>query len=409
MKKRRMVSEEEFEARLASIRGAFEVPAYELYMDSASTTQMDERVCVAMEPYWMSDYANPACVHESGRKAAAAVEKARGQVAEALWCSPDEVYFTSGGTEANNWAIKGALWKQKDAGYVLVGEGEHPSVMEAAKWMVENNGYGIGIVHLKPDGQVDLDELGEFLESRNSIGLVSIQHANGETGIINPIPLIAEMCKRVGVLLHVDATQSFGKIDIRVRLLGADMVTVSAHKIHGPNGVGALYIRRGLEIENLLHGGGQEKGCRSGTVPTALIVGFGKAAELARVSVSQEMPRVEKIRKQLEAVLKDRYQVEIAGEGSYRLPTVSKVILPDVDGDLAAGVLDIMGCRLSTGTACASRKDDDSRVLRAMGVSDAKVHRAFRVSLSKLNGNSDHIVFADMLGKALVEARKRDV
>lgn len=396
-------NEERFEARVAAIRAKFEIAEPELYADNAATTKTDERVLQAMDAY-MEPAVNPASVHSAGLEGAGALEEARAKVAESVGAKTDRIYFTSGGTESNNWALKGCVLSGHTKA-VAIGAAEHPSVSEAAEWMYRALGVKMLKVLVDSNGVVLPDIVVDTIEGEG-VGLVSVQYANGETGVLNPVEDIVKACRDRDVLVHVDAVQALGKVPLRLDRLGADLVSLSAHKAHGPVGIGALYVKKGTPLDPLVHGGGQEGGMRSGTVAVHLAAGFGKAAELARLAVRKDMPRVRAMRDELERMMADRFGATVAGAGAERLPTTSKFLMDEgLECDLLCAVMDMAGVRVSSGTACAAGRGGPSLALMAMGLGEAKASASFRVSLSRMNVAGDPLRIVNAAERAIVEAK----
>jgi cysteine desulfurase len=348
-----------------------------IYLDNAATTRPDPAVLVAMAQA-REDYGNASSVHRLGVAAAKAVERARAVVAEALHASPDEVVFTSGGTEANNLALKGVLLACGRRGGLVVSAVEHPSVLEPAR-ALGRSGWRLSLVGADSDGLVDPAAVAKALTPRTV--LVSVMHANNEVGTLQPLAEIGRLCRRRGVLFHTDASQSFTKEPLDPRRLGADLVTVSGHKIHGPKGVGALYVRAGLKLEPLLHGGGQEGGLRSGTYNTAAILGFGAA--VAR-SGDADAARVRRLRDRLEARLRALIPgLRRNGHQVRRVCGILSVTLPGVSAGALLQALSKEGICASAGAACSAATEQPSPVLLAMGRTDEEAKRTLRLSLSR--------------------------
>ncbi len=357
----------------------FETRDEVVYLDNAATTEMDDEVVEAMQPYLEERFGNAETPYALGQEASDAVEEARERVAALMGCDPSEVFFTSGGTESNNWAIKGS-----QDGCIVISQVEHASVLEPTVALFSRypDAYTCATVGVDKTGTVNLKELKGELEN-DDVSVVSIQYANNEVGTIQPVRKIAKLCQAAGVPFHTDACQAAGKIPVSMEDDGFDMASVSAHKIHGPMGIGALCIKEGTKLEPLLHGGGHEEGRRSGTLAVAQIVGFGKAAELARVSVTKEMSKVRDVAKELIDDLRLACKGTINGHPKNRLPTIVSVTFPGVEASLLCGILEAQyGFCVSTGAACATRKKG-SHVLEAMGLSRSDACSTVRVSLSK--------------------------
>lgn len=349
-----------------------------VYLDHNATTPLDGAVLAAMRPYLEGPYANPSSQHRHGRAARDAVETARAQVAALVEADPATVIFTSGGTEASNLAIKG-LARPGERGRFLYGAIEHPSVIEPMKALAEQ-GFAVEPVAVDRDGRVDLPAL-EQQFGRGPLRLLSCMAANNETGVIQPIDRVATLAAAAHGLLHVDAVQAAGKIPLR--FAGAQLMTLSSHKLYGPKGVGALLVDPEVELRPLLHGGGQEKGLRGGTENVAGIVGFGVAAELARARLAERARTQLALRERLEAALHAIPGLVIFGETAARLPNTVQFAVPGLHSATLLGLLDKQGYALSSGSACASGTDEASHVLLAMGVPHELALGAVRVSLGQ--------------------------
>lgn len=359
-----------------------------IYLDYNASTPIAPEVVAAMQPFLSSAYGNPSSGHWAGRPARDAVEAARGQVAALLGCSSDEVVFTSGGSEANNHALKGVAFALRDKGdHIVTSTIEHPATLVPCGHLAK---LGYTITHVPVDrfGQVDPDDVRRALTPRTI--LVSIMHANNEVGTIEPIEEISRIARARGVLLHTDAAQSAGKIRTRVDELGVDLLSIAGHKLYAPKGVGALYIRRGTRIEPLIHGAGHEAGRRAGTESALMTAALGAAAELA--ADLTPMTRIRELRddfwRQLKAALGDR--VVLNGHPEQRLPnTLNVSFVGRVGAEVLAG---LDGVAASTGSACHSGLIELSPVLRAMGTSPETGMGAVRFSLGR--GTTDHDIGA---------------
>jgi cysteine desulfurase len=354
-----------------------------IYLDNAATTRPDPAVLAAMARA-EEDFGNASSVHRLGVAAAKAVERARAALAQALSARPEEIVFTSGGTEANNLALKGAALARGRRGQIVVSAVEHPSVLEPAR-ALQRLGWGLKVVGADRDGLVDPAAVAAALSSRTV--LVSVMHANNEVGTLQPLAEIGRLCRRRGILFHTDASQSFTKEPLDPRRLGADLVTLSGHKIHGPKGVGALYVRAGVQLEPLLHGGGQEGGLRSGTYNTAGILGFGAAVALAQASDARRMRG-----------LRDRLQARLGalipglrsnGHPRRRVCGILSVTLPKARSTELLQALSSAGVCVSAGSACAAAAEHPSHVLLAMGRSAEQAGRSLRLSLSRWTTAAD--------------------
>jgi len=389
------------------LMSAFEDRDSEMYMDNAATTAMSEEVIAEMTPYLEERYGNPETQYHLGREAKEAVEVARVRVSRLVGCKPEEVFFTSGGTEANNWALKGFKYSQNysDPKGLVVGSVEHESILRPAEWVTSREICScMGWIEVNANGVVDMDVLKDCIGK--SAGLVSVQYANNETGAIQPVKEIAEACKELGARYHCDAVQAAGKIPIDMDDDGIDMLTLSAHKLHGPMGVGALCIREGIPMDPLMHGGPHQDGRRAGTIPVPQVVGFGKAAEMA-FSWRREMERIRKVRNKMVLTLKERMDAIVYG-GDNVLPTIISFTVPGVEASAVCGVLcERYGVCISTGAACS--RGADSHVLSAMGVGKEHRRSSFRISLSVTNTEVEGVIAVDRIQAAIREAGKREM
>jgi cysteine desulfurase len=351
-----------------------------VYLDHHATTPLDPRVLDAMLPYFTERFGNPhSTQHAYGWRAEQAVEQARAQVAALIGALPEEVVFTSGATEANNLAIRGIAARAGDRRHFVTCATEHPCVVATCR-ALRRDGFEVLELPVRADGLLDLDRLRAAL--RQDTALVSIMTANHEIGVLQPVAAIAQICHERGTLLHTDAAQAAGRIPLDVRALGIDLLSLSAHKLYGPKGIGALYLRRGLRIAPLFAGGGQERGLRPGTLPTPLCVGFGQACALARQEMPAEAARVRALRDRMYEGLRQALpDVRLNGAAEPRLPNNLNLCLPGADAeDLLAGLPDLA---LATGAACASATQEPSPVLRALGLSDEEIQGSIRIGLGR--------------------------
>ncbi len=363
------------------------------YFDHNATTPVDRAVVEAMLPFLQEHFGNPSSVYRRGRLARQAVESAREQVAQLVNVSPAQVIFTSGGTEANNLAIRGV---GTDATCVAVSAIEHPSVLEPARRLAAA-GCDVHYIGVDHDGRVDEVSLSNALSCRPQ--LVSIMTANNETGVIQNIQGVAAQIAENGAVFHSDAVQAAGKMPLDFNEMGVQMLTLSAHKINGPKGVGALIIDNQVELLPQLLGGGHEGGLRSGTENVAGIVGFGKAAELVKGSLSSRRSRLLELKQFLESQLANVPGAVVFAEGAERLPNTVYMAIPGIDGETLLMELDRDGIEVSSGSACDSQKMGPSHVLTAMGVDEALARCAIRISLGQDNTTAEV--------QALVAALKR--
>lgn len=349
-----------------------------IYLDYHATTPVDPRVWAAMEPHFREAFGNPASQnHRFGRDAAAAVATARRQVGQLIGAPADDIIFTSGATESNNLALKGAF--AHAGGHVIVTTIEHRSVLEPAAWL-ERHGCSVTRLEVNRDGRLPLERLQAAL--RPETRLVSIIAANNEIGVLQDMPAIGRVTRAHGARLHTDATQAVGKIAVNVDEWGVDLLSLTAHKLYGPKGVGALYLRKGVEIESQLDGGGQERGLRSGTLNVPGIVGLGAAAAIAAAEMSAEAARLGALRDRLRAALEAGIpDLRINGSLEHRLPHNLHITIPGLDGE--AFQFSLPEIAVSSGSACTAAARRISHVLRAIGLSEDEAHASIRIGLGR--------------------------
>jgi cysteine desulfurase len=357
-----------------------------LYFDHNAATPLDPRVLDAMLPWLREGYANAASLHRGGREARAAIETAREQVAALVGTHSDRVVFTGGGTEADNLAVKG-LVARLPGRRLLIGAMEHPAVLEAGE-ALETQGRQVDEIPAGADGRYDLSALRERLAA-GDVGLVAAMAANNETGAVQDVAAIAEAAREAGALFHCDAVQAAGKLKLDCADTGAHTLALSAHKLYGPKGVGALILDKSVDIEPLLHGGGHELGLRAGTENTAGIVGFGVAAELAAAELDERYAHLLTLREHFETGLSAMPGVTVFAEYVERLPNTVQFAVPGYQGEGLLMALDRRGIAVSSGSACASGRGEPSHVLLAMGIDPAVAQGAVRVSLGRDNTRED--------------------
>jgi len=352
-----------------------------IYLDYNATTPIDPEVAEAMSPYLFEHFGNPSSSHWYGVQTKEAVERARDQVANLLNCSPDEVVFTGGGSESNNYAIKGAAFANRDKGnHLITSSIEHPAVIEVCRYLEEKD---FQVTYLPVDrlGQVDPRVLEKVITS-NTV-LISIMHANNEVGTIQPIAEIATIAREHGIVFHTDAAQSVGKIPTRVDDLGVDLLTIAGHKLYGPKGIGALYIRRGTQLEKLIHGADHEQGRRAGTENVLEIVGLGKACEIAKRDLNKNMEHMQKMRDLLYQELKAGWdEIKLNGHPERRLPNTLSVSFRNIEANKLIAEIDTVA--VSAGAACHSDAVKVSSVLQAMQVELEYAMGTVRFSTGKM-------------------------
>jgi cysteine desulfurase len=352
-----------------------------VYLDYAATTPTDPRVLKEMLPFFNKKFGNTMSLHSFGREAKLATEEAREKVASLMNAESNEIIFTGSATESNNFALKGVAFANKEKGkHIIVSSIEHHSVLDTAKWL-EKQGFEITYLPVDKHGLVNPSELEKSI--RKDTILVSIMHANNEIGTIEPIEEIGKICSEHGVYFHTDAAQSYGKIPVDVKKMNVDLLTASAHKIYGPKGVGLLYVRKGVKIEPLLHGGGHEFGLRSSTLNLPGIVGFGAAAEIAKKEMKRDSKRLEKLRKKLEKGVLKIENSHLNGHPEKRLPNISNFWFDFIEGESLVTALDMKGIAASTGSACSSESLEPSHVLLAIGLKHHQAHGSLRLSLGR--------------------------
>jgi cysteine desulfurase len=360
-----------------------------VYLDYAATTPVDAGVVEVMSRCLSMDgiFANPASrSHLYGWQAEEQVELARRNVADLLGCDTREIVWTSGATEANNLALKGVFEAVQNSGHLITSAIEHKAVIDPANWLQQQ---GVAVSWLQPDaeGLISADSVREALQDDTQ--LVSIMLVNNETGVINPVAEIGQLCRERGVLLHVDAAQAVGKIAVDVAALQIDLMSVSAHKFYGPKGVGALYVKRAVQRQLLpqMHGGGHERGMRSGTLPTHQLAGMGEAARLAMQHVETEQSSIQQLRDQLWQGIADLPGLRRNGSAEQVVPGHLNVCFGGIDGETL--LLSLRELAVSSGSACTSASMEPSYVLKAMGLSDADAHSSIRFSLGRFTRASD--------------------
>jgi cysteine desulfurase len=357
----------------------------QIFMDHSSTTKVDKDVVAAMLPYFSEYFGNPSSVHSIGREANQAVERARHNVASLLGASPEEIIFTAGGTEADNIAIKGAAYANMDrkglkGPHIISSKIEHPAVLRTCE-QLEKEGFEVAYLPVDAQGVVKMDEL-ERLISEGTF-LISVMFANNEIGTIEPMNEIGELARKKGILFHTDAVQAVGKTPIDVRELKIDLLALSSHKMYGPKGIGALYVRKGVKLQPIVHGGGHEQGLRSSTLNVPGIVGLGTAAKLAEERLVEDMAYQKRIRDQLIASVLKMEGTTLNGHPEQRLVNNAHFRFTGVGGTSILEAMDARGIATSTSSACSSKKTVPSHVLDAIGLTVEEASCAIRLSIGR--------------------------
>jgi cysteine desulfurase len=376
-----------------------------VYVDYAATTPIDPRVFEAMKPFFVENFGNASSVNTSGINARKAIEESRAKIAGFMNAdSPEELIFTGSATESNNLVLKGYAFKHgKNETRIAVSTIEHDCVLNSAKWL-KQQGFKVDFIPVDKYGIIKMDALENALDEGAT--LVSVIHGNNEIGTIEPIDEIGRLCRKNNIIFHTDAAQSFGKIPIDVKRMGIDMMTINAHKLYGPKGVGALYIRKGIEIDPLLHGGGHEFGLRSSTENVPGIFGFAKAVELRKEEMKPEAERLTKLRDKL---IKGALEIEesyLNGHPTQRLPNNANFRFSYIEGEAIVLGLDIEGIEASSGSACASKTELPSHVLLAIGLKPEIARGSLRISLGKYNTPEDIDYILEVLPKVVKRLRE---
>jgi len=358
------------------------------YLDSNATTPLDPQVREAMAPYLAERFANPSSIYKFAQEVRGEVEAAREQVAQLINAAPEEVIFTSGGTEADNTAVKGVAFALRDKGrHIITSHIEHHAVLSACQYL---EGFGVEVTLLPVDryGIVDLEVLKKAI--RRDTCLITVMHANNEIGTIEPIEAIVQIAHEHGIYVHTDAVQTVGKLPIDVKELGVDLLSLSGHKIYGPKGIGALYVRKGVKMDPLLHGGHHERNRRAGTENVPGIIGLGKAAEIAQAELSQNERKIRVLRDRLEQGILERIpEVYVNGHPEKKLFNTLNCCLKGIEGESILLNLDFEGVCASSGSACTSGSLDPSHVLLAIDLPHEVAHGSLRLSLNKFNTDED--------------------
>lgn len=359
-----------------------------IYLDHAATTAVRKEVLDTMLPCFSQNYGNPSSIYEIAREAKSLIDNARKQVATAIGAEEKEIYFTAGGSESDNWAIKGIAESYKDKGkHIITSSIEHHAVLHTCQYL-EKNGYEVTYLPVDEDGKIRIEDLEKAI--RPDTILISIMFANNEIGTLQPIKEIGEIAKKHKIIFHTDAVQAVGHVKIDVKQMNIDMLSLSAHKLYGPKGVGALYVRKGIKLKSYIHGGAQERGIRAGTENVPGIVGLGKAIELAISEMEQENKRLIKLRDEIiDGILNNIPYTRSNGHRTDRLPANVNISFEFIEGESILLLLDMNGIYASSGSACTSGSLDPSHVLLAIGLPHEKAHGSLRMTLGIENTEED--------------------
>lgn len=375
-----------------------------VYLDYSATTPVKQEVLNEMIPYFTEKFGNPSSLYEIGAEAKEAITKARGQVADLIGAKPQEVIFTSCGSESDNWAlISTAHWKRAKGNHIITTKIEHHAILHTCK-ALEKEGFEVTYLSVGPDGRIDLNELEAAITDKTI--LISIMMVNNEMGAIQPIKEAAAIAKEHGILFHTDAVQAAGNVPIDVSDLGVDMLSLSSHKIYGPKGIGAMYIRKGVALPAFLHGGAQEMRKRAGTENVPYIVGFGKAAELAGEILNEHIEKLTELRDYFIAqVLEKIPYVGINGGMEHRHPGNANLAFNFIEGESLLLMLDYHGISVSTGSACSSKSLEPSHVLSALGMPVEKIHGSLRFTVGDFTTKEDLDYTVECLAKIVERLR----
>ena len=378
---------------------------HRIYLDHAATTAADPAVVQAMLPYFTEVYGNASSVHAFGRESRRAVEEARRQVASALGAKASEIYFTCGGSESDNWALKGAAFAMKDKGrHIITSAIEHHAVLHTCQWL-EKQGFTVTYLPVDAKGRVHPEDVENAITDETI--LISVMTANNEVGTLQPVEAIGQIARDRGILFHTDAVQAMGAVPVDVNTLHADLLSLSGHKFYGPKGIGVMYLRSGVHLDHFMHGGAQERGQRAGTENLAGIVGLGKAITLAQERMDDNL-RIAALRDRLQAgILSAVPDAFLNGDQEHRLPGNLNLCFPDVDGEALLLRLDLAGIAASGGSACTSGSVDPSHVLLAMGLTHDHARSSLRFSLGRDNTEADVDAVLEVLPGIVQELRGR--
>lgn len=376
-----------------------------VYLDYSATTPVKEEVLKEMIPYFTEKFGNPSSLYDKGLEARDAVTHAREQVAALINADPGEIFFTAGGTEADNWAVFGATDKLKEKGnHIITTKIEHHAMLHSCAFL-EKHGFDVTYLDIDKDGRVDLQQLKDSITDKTI--LISVMMVNNEIGTVQPIKEIGKIAKEHKILFHTDAVQALGNVPIDVKDMGIDLMSMSSHKIYGPKGEGALFIRKGIRISNYLHGGAQEAGRRAGTENLTGIVGFGKAAELARVHFDEHVKHSSTLRDYLvERILNEIPDTTLNGTMEERHPGNANITFKYIEGESILLLLNQFGISVSTGSACSSKSLEPSHVLVALGVPVEMIHGTVRFTVGDFTTKEDIDYVVDCLKQVVIRLRE---
>lgn len=375
-----------------------------IYLDNAATTKTDKYVLDAMIPYLSENYGNPSGLYNIGKISKNAVIKAREQIAEVINCDKQEVYFTAGGTESDNWAVKSILESFKDKGrHIITSKIEHHAVLNTCKYM-ESQGYDISYIGVDENGIINIHEIERAI--RRDTMLISVMAANNEIGTIQPISEIGQIAKRHQVLFHTDAVQAFGQIPIDIKKMNIDMLSASGHKLYGPKGIGFLYVNKDIQLNSFIHGGGQERHVRAGTENVSGIVGLGMASEMCNRDMLINMEKETALRDYcMDRLLREIPYTRVNGSRKNRLPNNINVCFQFIEGESLLVLLDIKGVCASTGSACSSGSDEPSHVLLAIGLPNEIARGSLRLTLCKDTTKEEIDAAIEVIKESVAELR----
>ncbi len=375
-----------------------------IYLDYAATTPTDPEVVKAMLPYFSDKFGNPSSIHSFGQEGKAAIEEAREKIANLIGARQEEIIFTSGGTESNNFAIKGVAYANQHKGnHIITSSIEHPALIEPCKFL-EKSGFKVSYLPVDKDGLLDPEEVKKTITDKTI--LISVMHANNEIGTIEPIAEIGRIAREREIYFHTDAVQSFGHLPLNVDNLNIDLLSISGHKLYGPKGMGALYVRKGTRMVSFMHGGEQERRRRASTENVPGIVGFGKAVEIAQEKMAEEMKKLTILRdKLIKGVFEKIDDVRLNGHPTKRLPNNINVSIEFIEGESMLLNLDLEGIAASTGSACSSSSLEASHVLLALGLSHELAHGSLRFTLGRYTKEEEIDYVLEVLPKIVDKLR----